>query len=78
MRIGDEDAKALKFYRDSGNEIIELDKSVQIAVKEKAIEWGNEQGKTNPWFKKAYDSQRAYELLWKDAASYRNVASPSD
>lgn len=73
-RIGDEDAKALQFYRDSGNEIIELDESVQRAVKAKGIEWGNTQGESNPWFKKAYESQRAYETLWKDASSYRNVA----
>ena len=73
-RIGHEDAKALQFFRDSGNEIIELDPSVQRAVKAKAIEWGDIQSQDNAWFKKAYDSQRAYEDLWKDASRYRNVA----
>jgi TRAP-type mannitol/chloroaromatic compound transport system substrate-binding protein len=76
-KIGHEDAKALQFFRDAGNEIIELDEQVQIAVKKKAIEWGKEQGKANPWFEKAYSSQLAYEELWKDAARYRNVASPN-
>jgi TRAP-type C4-dicarboxylate transport system substrate-binding protein len=75
-KIGHEDAKALQFFRDAGNEIIELDEQVQIAVKKTAIEWGKEQGKANPWFEKAYSSQLAYEELWKDAARYRNVASP--
>ena len=74
-KIGHEDAKALQFYRDAGNEIIELDESVQISVKKAAIEWGHKQGETNPWFKKAYESQLAYEVLWKDASRYRNVAT---
>ncbi|GJL80615.1 MAG: ABC transporter substrate-binding protein [marine bacterium B5-7] len=77
-KIGDEDAKALQFYRDAGNEIIELDDDVQIAVKKQAIEWGKKQEEDNEWFKKAYESQLAYEELWKDASRYRNVASPND
>lgn len=74
-RIGHEDAKALQFFQDAGNEIIELDEAVQVAVKEQAIEWGKQQSEANAWFKKAYESQLAYEDLWKDAARYRNVAS---
>lgn len=77
-KIGHEDAQALQFFREQGNEIIELDPEVQIAVKQQAIEWGREVGEENPWFKKAYESQLAYEELWKDATRYRNVASPSD
>ena len=75
-RIGHEDAKALEFYRAEGNEITLLEPAVQRAVKQKSIEWGMAQAAQNPWFKKAYDSQIAYEELWKEAASYRNVASP--
>ena len=37
--------------------------------------WGKTQGETNDWFKKAYESQLAYETLWKDASRYRNVAT---
>lgn len=77
-RIGHEDAKALEFFREAGNEIIELDKDVQISVKQQAIEWGKKQAEENEWFKKAYESQLAYEELWKDASRYRNVASPSN
>ncbi len=73
-RIGHEDAKALEFFRSQGNEIIELDKDVQRAVKKAAIEWGKAQEAENPWFKKAYESQLAYEDLWKDASRYRNTA----
>lgn len=75
-KIGDEDAKAIQFFRDQGNEIIFLDPEIQFAVKQQAIAWGKEQGKTNEWFRKAYESQLAYEGLWKDASRYRNVASP--
>lgn len=74
-RVGHEDAKALQFYRDAGNEIIELDTDVQIGVKKAAVKWGRTQGESNPWFKKAYESQLAYESLWKDASRYRNVAT---
>lgn len=78
LTIGDEDARALKFYREQGNEIIELEPEVQFAVKQRAIEWGKTVAEENEWFKKAYESQLAYEELWKDAGRYRNVASPSD
>lgn len=73
-RIGHEDAKALEFYRGAGNEIIELDEEVQREVKKAAIDWGKTQGNENAWFKKAYESQLAYEELWKDATRYRNTA----
>ena len=59
-------------------QIIELDKEVQVAVKQQAVEWGAVQGAENEWFKKAYESQLAYEDLWKDASRYRNVATSSD
>ena len=75
-RVGHEDAKALQFYRDQGNEIIELSRDVQLSVKKTAVAWGLKQESENAWFKKAYESQRAYEALWKDAAKYRNLATP--
>lgn len=72
-RIGHEDAKALDFFRKEGNEIIELDVSVQKEAKRIANEWADQVAKENPWFAKVIESQRAFELLWKDAQSYRNV-----
>jgi TRAP-type mannitol/chloroaromatic compound transport system substrate-binding protein len=74
-KIGHEDAKALDFYRKAGNEIIELDPDVQRQGKKLAIAWAQEQAKTNPWFDKVLKHQLAFEKLWKDAASYRNVVS---
>ena len=38
-----------------------------------AVKWAEEQAAGNAWFKKVWDHQRAYEKLWEDAASYRNV-----
>ena len=72
-RIGHEDAKALDYYRKAGNVIIELDESVQIQTKKLARKWAAEQAKGNPWFAKAWKSQREFEELWKDAARYRNT-----
>ncbi len=72
-RIGNEDAKALDYYRKAGNEIIELDEAVQVKVKELAREWAAKQAKDNPWFAKVWKSQQEFEELWKDAARYRNV-----
>jgi TRAP-type mannitol/chloroaromatic compound transport system substrate-binding protein len=74
-RIGQEDAKALDFYRKSGNEIIELDEDVQKQTKKLATEWAEKQAKENPWFEKAWRSQVQFEELWKDASRYRNVKS---
>jgi TRAP-type mannitol/chloroaromatic compound transport system substrate-binding protein len=72
-RIGQEDAKALEFFRTSGNEIIELDEAVQKQTKKLATEWAEKQAKENPWFEKAWRSQVEFETLWKDASRYRNV-----
>jgi len=75
MTIGHEDAKALQFYRDQGNEVIVLDAAVQKKGKALGVAWAQEQAKTNPWFDKVLKSQLAFEKLWKDAAHYRNVIS---
>ena len=72
-RIGQEDAKALNFFRTSGNEIIELDVAVQKQTKKLATGWAEKQAKENPWFEKAWRSQADFETLWKDASRYRNV-----
>lgn len=72
-KIGHEDAKALAFFRDAGNEIIELDDAVQIKTKEMARSWAADQAKENPWFEKAWQAQQEFEALWKDASRYRNV-----
>ena len=73
MKIGHDDAQALEFYKQQGNEVIELDPAVQREGKALAVTWAEEQAKGNAWFKKVWDSQRAYEKLWENASSYRNV-----
>jgi TRAP-type mannitol/chloroaromatic compound transport system substrate-binding protein len=74
-RIGHEDAKALEFFKEQGNEIIVLDADVQRQAKKLAIAWAQEQAKTNPWFDKVLKSQLAFEKLWRQATHYRNVIS---
>ena len=74
-RIGHEDAKALDFFKNEGNEIIVLDAAVQKEAKKLAIAWAQEQAKENPWFNKVLKSQLAFEELWGQATHYRNVIS---
>ena len=73
LTIGQEDAKALDFYREQGNEIIELDPEVQYAVKDIAVAWADGVATGNPWFAKVLQSQRDFEALWSEANHYRNV-----
>ncbi len=72
-RIGQEDAKSLDVYLKAGNEIVELDPEVQYAAREQGFAWAEKTKVGNPWFEKAYKSQREFEILWKDAPRYRNV-----
>ena len=37
------------------------------------MKWAAAQAKTNPWFAKVLKSQIAFEKLWANASSYRNV-----
>ena len=78
MTIGQEDAKALDFFRQQGNEVIELDPEVQYAARETGQKWADEQAAQSEWFKKVLQSQRDFEKLWADAPRYRNVKVKSD
>ncbi len=73
LTIGQEDAKALDFYRAQGNEIIELDPEVQYAVKDIADKWADGVAANNAWFAKVLQSQRDFATLWAEANHYRNV-----
>ncbi len=73
LTIGQEDAKALAFFREQGNEIIELDPEVQYAAHDAGIAWAEKVAAENPWFKRVLDSQLAFAELWADAVRYRNV-----
>jgi TRAP-type mannitol/chloroaromatic compound transport system substrate-binding protein len=73
LTIGQEDAKALEFFREQGNEIIELDPEVQYSAREAGLAWADGKAKENAWFKKVLDSQKAFSALWSDASKYRNV-----
>jgi TRAP-type mannitol/chloroaromatic compound transport system substrate-binding protein len=73
LRIGQEDAKALEFYRQQGNEIIDLEPEVQYTARRVGLEWADKQAEGNEWFARVLKSQKEFEELWKDAARYRNV-----
>ena len=73
LTIGQEDAKALEFFREQGNEVIELDPEVQYSAREAGIAWADEKAKDNGWFAKVLGSQKEFTELWSDASKYRNV-----
>jgi TRAP-type mannitol/chloroaromatic compound transport system substrate-binding protein len=73
LRIGQEDAKALEFYRKAGNTIIELDPEVQYAARKIGLEWAAKTAKDNAFFAKVHKSQQDFEALWKGADSWRKV-----
>ena len=75
LRIGQEDAKALEFYKKAGNTIIELDPEVQYAARKIGLEWAEKHAKENkyPWFAKVFKSLKDFEALWKGAERWRTV-----
>ena len=73
LKIGQEDAKALEYFRTQGNEIIDLDPEVQYAARRVGREWADKQATANEWFKRVYESQKEFETLWADSTRYRNV-----
>lgn len=73
LTIGQEDAKALAFFRDQGNEVIELAPEVQYEVREAGLKWAEGVAAENEWFRKVLDSQIEFAGLWADSGKYRNV-----
>jgi TRAP-type mannitol/chloroaromatic compound transport system substrate-binding protein len=73
LRIGQEDAKALDFYKKAGNVIIELDPEVQFAARKIGLDWAAKTAKDNAWFGKVFKSQQEFEVMWKGADRWRTV-----
>jgi len=73
LTIGQEDAKALAFYREQGNEIVELDPEVQYAGREAGLKWAEGIAAENDWFKRVLENQEEFAQLWSGANRYRNV-----
>jgi TRAP-type mannitol/chloroaromatic compound transport system substrate-binding protein len=75
LRIGQEDARALEFYKKAGNTIIELDADVQYAARKIGLAWAEKVAKENkyPWFAKVFKSQKEFDALWKGAERWRTV-----
>jgi TRAP-type mannitol/chloroaromatic compound transport system substrate-binding protein len=74
LKVGNEDAKALDFFKKAGNEITELSPETVQAVRRIAREWALGQAKDNVWFARVLKSQDEFEALWKGSDRYRNVA----
>ena len=75
LKVGQEDAKALDFYRKAGNTIIELDPEVQYLGRKIGQDWADKVAKENkyPWFAKTLQSQKEMDALWKGATGWRTV-----
>lgn len=73
LTIGQEDARALAFFREQGNEIIELDPEVQYEAHDAGIAWAEGVAAENEWFARVLQSQSEFSDLWKDSGRYRNV-----
>ena len=73
LTIGQEDAKALAFFREQGNEIVELDPEVQYAAREAGLAWAETKAAENAWFKRVLDDQKVFADLWTGANRYRTV-----
>ncbi len=73
LTIGQEDAKALAFFREQGNEIVELDPEVQYAAREAGLAWAETKAAENAWFKRVLDDQKDFADLWTGANRYRTV-----
>jgi TRAP-type mannitol/chloroaromatic compound transport system substrate-binding protein len=73
IKIGNEDAKALDFFKKAGNEIIELDVEVQREARKIGLAWAQKTAKDNPWFAKVLASQTAFEKEWDGAERWRTI-----
>jgi TRAP-type mannitol/chloroaromatic compound transport system substrate-binding protein len=75
LKIGQEDAKALEFYKKAGNTIIELDAEVQYAGRKIGLDWADKVAKEGkyPWFAKVLKSQKELDTLWHGAEAWRSV-----
>ncbi len=75
LKVGQEDAKALEFYKKAGNTLIELAPEVQYAGRKIGLEWAEKTAKEGkyPWFAKVFQSQKEQDALWKGAAAWRTV-----
>ena len=75
LKIGQEDAKVLDFYKKAGNEIIELDAEVQYAARKIGLDWADKMVKEgkHKWFGRVHKSLSDFDVQWKNAESWRKV-----
>ena len=60
-----------KLTSNDKNEVVELDPSFIRAARSAAFEWASEKEKDNPWFKKVYRHQRAFQKRLSDWQKFR-------
>ena len=73
IKVGNEDAKALEFYRKAGNQIIELDADVQKQARKIGLDWATKTAEKDPAFAKILKSQIDFEKEWEGAERWRTI-----
>jgi TRAP-type mannitol/chloroaromatic compound transport system substrate-binding protein len=71
VKFGYLSMNAMTTYEKSGNEIIVLSDEVIKTVQKLSEEWSDAHAAKNPWFKKVYESQKAFRTAWDKAAYSR-------
>ncbi len=66
-----ESEKAMAEFQKSGAEIIVFSEEVRKKAADLGNEWAAQKAEKNPWFKKVYDSQKAFKTLWEQAKYIR-------
>ncbi|MDP3318104.1 MAG: hypothetical protein Q8S58_03135, partial [Bosea sp. (in: a-proteobacteria)] len=65
------DLDAYKQIKASNIEVIQVDPKLTAAVVKASGEWADKQAASNAWFKKAYDSQKAFMASVKPLSEFR-------
>ena len=74
VKVGNEDVKALEFFRKAGNEIIELDVEVQRQTRKIGLEWAAEDREgQRRGSARCSKSQLEFEKAWGGAERWRTI-----
>ncbi len=71
LEIGHQDASAFQNFLKSGNEVVDLDEDFKAAAAKATNEWADKQAADNEWFKRVWESQKAYAAQWSESHRYR-------
>ncbi|WP_210165717.1 TRAP transporter substrate-binding protein DctP [Hoeflea sp. BAL378] len=71
LQYGDEDVDGWNTLTEGDNEIVTLDPEFIEAARKASYEWADGKAAENPWFKRVYDSQRAFQKRYSRWSEFR-------